>query len=60
MTDPATGRIVVVLETESVGEQESGLRHLQSLPRVISAELVYHYFGPDATTAAVKPVRSNS
>ena len=45
VTDESTGRIVAVLETESVEEQEDGLRRAQGLPNVISAELVYHYFG---------------
>jgi nitrate reductase NapAB chaperone NapD len=43
--DADTGRIVAVLETETVEEQESGLRWAQTRPHVISAELVYHYFG---------------
>jgi len=41
----AEGRIVAVLETRTAREQEDGLRRAQSLPHVISAELVYHYFG---------------
>jgi len=44
-TDAETGRIVAVLETDTVEEQEVGLRRAQSLPHVISAELVYHYVG---------------
>lgn len=45
--DPATGRIVVVLETETLDAQESGLRRVQGLPHVLAAELVYHYFGDE-------------
>ena len=57
-TDPATGRIVIVLETESVQEQESGLRHVQALDHVIAAELVYHYFGDESVAEDNEPVRS--
>ena len=42
---PDSGRLIAVLETETVSEQESGLRDVQSLPSVAAAELVYHYFG---------------
>ncbi len=45
ITDNASGRIVAVLETESLDEQEKGLRCAQGLPHVLTAELVYHYFG---------------
>jgi nitrate reductase NapAB chaperone NapD len=58
-TDPATGRIVVVLETENVADQEAGLRNLQSLPCVATAELVYHYFGDGETPETTEPLRSN-
>jgi nitrate reductase NapAB chaperone NapD len=53
-TDEATGRIIAVLETETVQEQEDGLRHAQRLPHVISAELVYHYFG-DEPESSLRP-----
>jgi nitrate reductase NapAB chaperone NapD len=58
-TDPATGRIVVVLETETLDDQEKGLRTVQNLTHVLSAELVYHYFGDDASTDTTEPTRSN-
>ncbi len=45
VTDRSKGRIVVVLETKTLDEQADGLRHVQRLPHVKSAELVYHYFG---------------
>jgi len=45
MTDAATSRVVVVLETETVEAQEQQFREIQRLPHVRSAELVYHYFG---------------
>jgi len=42
-----TGRVVVVVETQTVGQQESTFDTIQNLPRVVAAELVYHYFGED-------------
>jgi nitrate reductase NapD len=48
VADEASGRIVAVLETETVEEQENGLRRVQTLPHVVSAELVYHYFGDES------------
>ena len=44
-TDAARGRIVVTQESESTDEQEAGLRRIQALPGLLSAELVCHYFG---------------
>ena len=43
--DEHGGRIVVVLETETLDEQESAFRCFRELPNVRGAELVYHYFG---------------
>ena len=43
--DPKHGRIVVVVETETVQEQDAMLRGIQVMPGVRMAELVYHYFG---------------
>lgn len=42
---PDSGRMIAVLETEGVEGQEEGLRRIQNLPGVATAELVYHYFG---------------
>ncbi|MBW2459858.1 MAG: chaperone NapD [Deltaproteobacteria bacterium] len=39
---PDLGRLVVVQETETVQEQEDGLRRIQSLPSVVMAALVEH------------------
>lgn len=44
-SDAGTGRIVIVLETRTLEEQETGLQHVQALRTVRTAELVYHYFG---------------
>ena len=44
-TDAARGRIVVTQESATTEEQEEGLRRIQALPGLLSAELVCHYFG---------------
>lgn len=41
-TYPESGRIIAVLETETVKEQQQTLRTVQGLPNVVLAELVYH------------------
>ena len=46
-TDPAAGRIVVVQEHESVADEMDGLRTIQRVAGVISADLVVHYFGDE-------------
>jgi nitrate reductase NapD len=43
-TDAARGRIVLTQETLTTDEQEAGLRRIQALPGLLSAELVCHYF----------------
>jgi nitrate reductase NapD len=43
-TDPATGRIVVTQEGETVGDEVAGLRRIKALPCVTLAEMVYHHF----------------
>ncbi len=54
-TEPATGRIVVVQEADSVPAEVDGLRRIQRLPQVILAELVYHYFEDDNQPSAEIP-----
>jgi nitrate reductase NapD len=44
-TDADQGRIVLTQESETTDEQEAGLRRIQALPGLLSAELVCHYFG---------------
>ncbi len=41
-TDPEQGRIIAVQESETLPEQEAGLRRIQRLPHVRLAELVVH------------------
>jgi nitrate reductase NapAB chaperone NapD len=45
--DPKPGRIVVVVDTETVKEQDAMLRSIQMMSGVRMAELVYHYFGDE-------------
>jgi nitrate reductase NapD len=47
ITEPDTGRIVVVQEAASVGEEVDGLKRIKQLPHVVTAEMVYHYFADD-------------
>jgi nitrate reductase NapAB chaperone NapD len=51
--DAPGGRIVVVQERESVAQEFDGLRAIQRLPHVLSADLVMHYFGDDAQPAVL-------
>lgn len=43
-TDPATGRVIVVQEAASVDGEIEGMRRIQSLPGVVDASLVMHWF----------------
>ena len=47
-THAETGRVVVPLEAESISDEVEGLRRIKALPKVILAELVYHYFEEDS------------
>lgn len=47
LTDPSTGRIVLVQEAEDVCAEVDGLKAIQSLPNIVLAEMVYHYFEDD-------------
>ena len=53
--DVPGGRIVVVQECASVADEVEGLRAIQRLPHVFSADLVVHYFGdePQPSVASV-------
>jgi nitrate reductase NapD len=46
--DPATGRIVVTQEAETIQAEVDGLKRIKSLPHVILAEMVYHCFEEDS------------
>jgi len=41
--DPQSGKLVVVQERATIEEHRQGLRELQALPGVLTAELVLHY-----------------
>ena len=41
--DEATGRLIVVQEHETVEEHQQGLRKLQAVPHVLTADLVVHH-----------------
>jgi nitrate reductase NapD len=45
--DPATGRLVAVLEAEDIQAEIDLLKQIQSLPGVAMAEMVTHYFEED-------------
>lgn len=52
--DAATSRAVVVQEAPTVDAEVEGLRRIQALPPIASAELVYHYFADDPLVAGGK------
>ena len=52
--DPA-GRVVVVLEADSVRAETDGLRRIQKLPGVLMAEMVVHYFEDDEEAVSELP-----
>lgn len=45
--DPESGRIVIVQEAKTIDDEVKGLKRIKSLPQVILAEMVYHYFAED-------------
>jgi len=46
-TDVASGKLVVVQEAASVGEEVESFKRIRSVPHVIAADLVQHYFEED-------------
>ena len=46
--DSGSGRLVVTQEGSSVAEHQDGLRAIQALPGVLTADLVIHYQDPDS------------
>lgn len=49
--DADSARIVVVQEAESIDAEVEGLKRIKSIPGVMVAELVYHYFAEDESLA---------
>ena len=45
--DIAGARVVVVQEAATVEAEVEGLKRIKSIPGVVVAELVYHYFADD-------------
>jgi nitrate reductase NapD len=43
-TDPATGRVIVTQEAESVHREIDGLKRIKAIPQVMLAEMVHHHF----------------
>ncbi|MFN3749966.1 MAG: chaperone NapD [Thiobacillus sp.] len=54
LEDPA-GRLVVVLEAESVRAETDGLRRIKTVPGVLMAEMVFHYFEDDEESLSELP-----
>lgn len=46
-TDVAGGKLVVVQEAASVGEEVEGFKRIRSVPHVIAVDLVQHCFEDD-------------
>ena len=55
-TDPDKGRIVVTLEAESVDDEVEELQRIKTLPQVLYAEMVYHYFENETEVVVPLPV----
>jgi nitrate reductase NapD len=50
-TDPESGRLIVTLEAGSTDDEVAGLRRIQQVPGVVSADLVYHRIVDDSSGA---------
>jgi nitrate reductase NapAB chaperone NapD len=46
-TDVASGKLVVIQEAPSVGDEVEGFKRIRALPHVVAADLVQHYFEDD-------------
>jgi nitrate reductase NapD len=54
-SDPASGRVVVTLEAETVAAEVEGLKRIKALPFVTLAEMVYHHFEDSTETIDALP-----
>ena len=54
-SDPATSRLILTLEAASVDDEIEGLRRVQRVPGVVSADLVYHRLQGGDEPAATSP-----
>lgn len=53
--DAASGKLVIVQEAASVADEVAGFKAIRSLPNVIAADLVYHYFADDIELVSAIP-----
>jgi nitrate reductase NapAB chaperone NapD len=53
--DDRSGRLIAVQECATVEEHQQKLRELQTLPGVLTAELVVHYQDPDDAVEPTTP-----
>jgi nitrate reductase NapD len=51
-SDPHSGRLIVVQEGSSVEDHQAGLRKIQAVPGVLTADLVMHYEDPEGISRA--------
>lgn len=58
--DPKDARLVVAQEACDVDAEVEGLKRIKSIPGVVVAELVYHYFADDPSLDNSKSPDSNA
>ena len=56
---PESGRLIAIQESNSLEEQKENLRRIQSLPSVLTAQLVYHYLDEEPETKATQKIANN-
>ncbi len=54
---PERGRLIAVQESNSLEEQTENLRRIQSLPSVLTAQLVYHYLDREPETRDLEAIQ---
>ena len=58
--DAASGKLVVVQEAASVGEEVEGFKRIRALPHVMAVDLGQHYFEHDKELIHAIPDELNS
>jgi len=58
-TDAPSGKLVVVQEAASVGDEVEGFKRIRALPHVMAVDLVQHYFENDNETIDAIPDELN-
>lgn len=60
--EESSGRIIATLEAETITEEVDGLRHIKSLPNIVFAEMVFHYFEDESSKSdnhiTLEPVKT--